>query len=519
MIAPISPHVLWRVSLAGLCAAALAPLLLVDMPPLLDYPNHLARLVVLAADGGDKVLAQYYTPHWRIIPDLGIDLTGVWLLRLLPVSIAGRLLIAMALLLEVFGVIAYARAVVGRTFWSLAAGLVIFNETLLLGFLNFTAAIGLALLLAAAWLRWRERHPARVIALAVPGAVALFFCHLMGLLLFALLIGAHELAALWPLRHGFSTVYLLRAAVQRLTVLAGVFVVPLLLYAGSDLRHMAGNAEFLSPSEKFAQLLVPFVNYSLLLDRLTAGLTIGFVGTCLVTRRCRIPLRAGLVITALSGVYLVAPFAYKGTANLDTRLVIFLGLLLFAGLTPRALPAWAARGSAVVFVLLFALRMGVLDVAWSRHAVDLAELRATIASVHPGDRVFLTTVSPDEAPDAWRNGPPNRRLSNGQRTDVHTAALLLIERRAWWPFLFDNPSQQPIETREPYRTLALRVGGIVDHDAITAADLCGFDHLLLLEAGDEPDLAGFARGRMDIEARSDYAALFAIRPNPLCSAY
>ena len=37
-----------RYALVALCLLLLAPLALVDVPPLLDYPNHLARAVVLA---------------------------------------------------------------------------------------------------------------------------------------------------------------------------------------------------------------------------------------------------------------------------------------------------------------------------------------------------------------------------------------------------------------------------------------------------------------------------------------
>jgi hypothetical protein len=499
--------ILWRISLLAVCVTVLAPLLLVDMPPLLDYPNHLARLVVLAASPSDPVLARFYAPHWGLIPDLGIDVAGVCLLHLLPVHVAGRVLIGMALLLQILGVVAYARVVVGRTYWSLACGLVAFNETLLLGFLNFTTATGLALLLAAAWLRWREQHPVFTIALAMPGAVGLFFCHLMGLLFFALLIGMHELTTLWPARRGG-----LPAATGRAAALTLVFGIPVLLYALSDLRAMAGDAEFPSPQAKASQLLVPFINYNLPLDLLTAALTIGFAAACVVRRRCLIPIRSGLTIVALALLYLVAPSVYKGTANVDSRFVIMLGLLLFAGLTPEGLPRRVALGATAAFVLLFAVRMTVLDAAWYRHRTDLAELRATIASVQPGDVVFVTTVSPAEAPKYWRNGPSARRLSDGQRTDVHTAALLLIEHRAYWPFLFDNVSQQPISTMEPYRTLALRVGGIPDHSTVTAADLHGFDHLLLLEAGGGPDLIAFASNRMILVARSNYAALFSIKP-------
>ena len=77
--------------------------------------------------------------------------------------------------------------------------MVAYNQIFLLGFLNFTASMGLALLLAAVWLRWRDTRPGMVLATSAIGAVALFFCHLMGLLFFALLIGGHELAWLWRL--------------------------------------------------------------------------------------------------------------------------------------------------------------------------------------------------------------------------------------------------------------------------------------------------------------------------------
>ena len=37
----------------------LAPLLIVDVPPLLDYPNHLARAFALASLPRDAVLARF----------------------------------------------------------------------------------------------------------------------------------------------------------------------------------------------------------------------------------------------------------------------------------------------------------------------------------------------------------------------------------------------------------------------------------------------------------------------------
>ena len=104
--------------------------------------------------------------------------------------------------------------------------------------------------------------------------------------------------------------------------------------------------------------------------------------------------------------------------------------------------------------------MAVVALAWHGHRHDIADLRAVIATVEPGARVLVASVSPEEAPDYWQNVPLSRQLSKGIRLDHHLPALLLIERRAFWPFLFDNPSQQPVTTLPPYRELAERADSI-----------------------------------------------------------
>src|SRR6516162_705584 len=113
---------------AALCATLLAPLALVDVPPLLDYPNHLARAVVLAFGGTDPILSRMYAAHWAVIPNLGTDLVLPPLLHVLPVHMAGRVVIGGTLLLPVLGTIAYSRALFGvRSVWPLASGLVAYN--------------------------------------------------------------------------------------------------------------------------------------------------------------------------------------------------------------------------------------------------------------------------------------------------------------------------------------------------------------------------------------------------------
>jgi hypothetical protein len=147
------------------------------------------------ASGGSAFGATYpfmsrmYATHWAIIPNLGTDVVLPPLLHMLPIHLAGRVVVGCAILLPVLGTIAYSRATFGtRSAWPLASGLAAYNTTLLLGFLNFVDALVIAVLFATAWITWRDRAPARVMVLTVIGTVALIFCHLMGLVFFYVLI-------------------------------------------------------------------------------------------------------------------------------------------------------------------------------------------------------------------------------------------------------------------------------------------------------------------------------------------
>jgi len=501
----------WWGTLIGLCAVLLAPLLIVDVPPLVDYPNHLARAFILESLPADTVLATFYATHWAIIPNLATDLIAPPMMRLLPVHDVGRLLIAAAVLLPVLGSVAYGTALGGR-WWCLAVGLTAYNRTLMQGFLNFNLSIGIALLLAACWLRWRETHPVATIVVNTAGAVALFASHLMGLLFYAALLGSAELFRLLhdrPPRLASRRLMMLpRMMGARGAVLLLIFAAPAALYFASPLHALGGDAQFLSPADKLIQLMAPFTNYSLTLDIITAVVILGFPCLCLMLRKGRMPGPAAFATGGILLAYLAAPYAWKATSQLDMRLAIMLGFMLFAGFVPVRWPLWLRRTTAVAAVLLFIARMGLLTMAWTQHRADLGDLRQALAPLLPGQALYVVSVRPTNPTVYWAHAPWSRRLSNAIQTDPHLGALAVIEHRAWWPFEFDVPSQQPIKTKEPYRSLALSVGDLPKQADLPTADLCGFDAVLLTQADAAPDLP---EGRFHLLVRARFAALYAIK--------
>ena len=202
MSAQRGPSLRWLLTALALAVALAIPFFLVDVPPILDYPNHLARYFVLAHPG-DPVLSQMYLPRWGLIPNLGMDVLGAGLLRLTDVHVGGRILLAVSLFAPVVGVVVYSRGVFGEfSHWPLASGTLAFNGIFHLGFMNFLLGLGLAFAAAAGWIVLRRRGEAlAAVAYAVVATPVLFFCHLFGVLVFALLIGAEEIARLSASRH------------------------------------------------------------------------------------------------------------------------------------------------------------------------------------------------------------------------------------------------------------------------------------------------------------------------------
>ena len=199
-----------------------------------------------------------------------------------------------------------------------------------------------------------------------------------------------------------------------------------------------------------------------------------------------------------------------------------LGFMLFGAVRPVLRPR-IARLAGIAFASLFAVRMAVLASAWHGHARDLAELRRVIADVPAGSRVYVASVTPADAPAYWQHGPRARLLSDGAQTDWHMAALLVIERHAFWPSLFAKAAQQPIEVAPVYHALAMQThllseGAFVatcraapeDLRALDAA-LCGYDDVLLLHAGALAHPQRCGAGRLVLRAQSDMAALFAVK--------
>jgi hypothetical protein len=525
----------WWLALAALIIVLLVPLFLTEIPPLLDYPNHLARMDILYRLPGDADLAKIYGTNWRIVPNIGIDLTMPALMHVLSLTAAGKVFVALALFLPLLGVVALHRAVFQTvSYWPLAAGLVAYNRLFFSGFLNFLIGVGLALLAAALWVVWRERPAWQRVGSAIVAAIVIFFSHLIAIAFYGLLLLAVELARAWGMRRLGK-----RDLLVRLAWLAVPFVVPVIFYlrapiSGGDPNGGHGLVDVIkhyywalaaSPHGlKLYGLMGSFLTYNRLLDAGAVILVLAVLVLFAVGRRLAISPPVVGVIAVLLAAYPVVPFFLMQTAWVDQRMPILAGFLLFAGTFPRVRTGRTARLMLAAFAVAILARTYVIALDWSGHDAQIADFRQVIAPVQPGDRVLVVQVQRNADPDAMVNRPDSVRTMVENDATMHLPALLVIEREAFWPLLFTAPTKQPVKVNPPYDAISLPegelpwAGGLADLGPATlkwAPYLPDwqhkFDWVLVLNPQDAPDGYSLPFDQLERVDASRIAVLYRIR--------
>jgi hypothetical protein len=500
----------------------IAPFFVVEVPPLTDYPNHLARAYVLHFGAKDPWLSRMYAPHWDLIPNLAIDLILPPLLGFFPLSIAGRLVAATAVLLPLCSVAIYNRALFGGWFlWPAASVLVAFNALFLLGLFNFLLGVAAAFAVAAFWVRYREPCPLLALTGTVAGTVVIYFCHIIALSLLAALIGGYEIER-------FVNSELRRNVVCHVFTAIGVFSLVVVLYSNSPTAHATGPMLWSQVSTKLIAFFMPVMNYNVALDFLTASTLAVFMALAVVKKWLILPPSAAITGGFLFIAYFISPFHLKGGAFFDVRFIIMLGYLLFAGLRESDRVSRLGMISVLITLLsLAAVRMGTLITTWQQQNEDVAQLRGVISEVAPGSRVLVAQVGLLDSPEYWREAPRVRIIDGLVVGNYHLSALLLIERHAFFQTFFSNPSQQPIAVQPQYSQSASANAewgppsfSLLDRKSYTEEELAKypylenweskFDYVLVMNAGGLPAPGDFLRQRLEPLKLADVAATFRI---------
>ncbi|HZB90844.1 MAG TPA: hypothetical protein VE397_05340 [Stellaceae bacterium] len=424
---------------AVLFALAALPVLCCDTLPLFDYPNHLARMHILAAWAQSSPLQRYYEVAWRPLPNLAMDLVVPPLSRLMPLAWAGKAFVLATLLLLAGGTALLHRVLFGSwSAWSCLAFLLLYSRELLWGFLNYVAGVGLGLFALALWLALERRRAALRIVVGTVFALALYFAHLLACGLYGVLVMGRAAAIAWRRRAAP------RSALAELLVAGIPFLPPLAVLVLLTPGSAGGAINYGSMLRKFDLLFSVFDNYSRPFDVACFALAVIALGLAFARGWVRLAPGMGVPLLLLALVYVAMPSQLATASGADHRIPLLMALMLVASSrwTAAARPVlrrWFLGGALVMFLA----RLGILGASWEASDGIYARLLPALDSLPIGSR--LAVAYPASA-------------INSQPTPlVHFPTLAVVRRDAFVPTLFAFPTQQPVALAPPYRALADRL--------------------------------------------------------------
>jgi hypothetical protein len=439
-----------RVYAAGLLLLLIAstPVLSTSLPPLVDYPNHLARFWLLATGGSG-----FYAVHWAPLPNLAGDLIVPLLARVMPLELAGKLFLIAIFGLVVGGAVWLNCIVTGNwRLWPLLSATFLYNRSFLWGFINYLFGLGIALCGAALWLQLQaSRTWIRVLASSLVALVALF-SHIAAFGVYALIIlGAELMPALTEVRARAGLALLRRAAIA-----AVQFLVPAVLIV-SWWHSGTGAVSYAKSWRKLDTLFSVFDNYNRPFDIACFALFLAMLVALAWYRRLDLSARLAPAVGIVFAAYLLLPTQLMSGSGADHRIAVAFFVLLIAATAPRFSDRRFASiiGVAVLVVLL--ARFAVIEALWLKadrvYAADLAGVDA----LPRGSRIAVAF--------------PSGAVNFSSLPVLHLPTLAIPRRDGFVPTLFAYPMQQPIVVKQPYDQLVNAVPPPLLWSAFVSADV------------------------------------------------
>jgi hypothetical protein len=417
---------------AVLGGAILLPLFWAKVPPLVDYPNHLARMWILVHGAEIPELAGNYAVHWRILPNLAMDLVVPALSRVMPVEEAGRGFIALTMLALVGGTVILHRVLYGRLeIWPIWSVLFVYNAALFWGFLNFLFATGIFLLAFSGWVASRAWRPGPRIMTFSAVASLLLLLHLVAFGLYGLSVLSYELG-----NRVSGCRLTLRSFVSWSAVCLQFLPSFLLWYA--SLAH--GGPTFTAYGDlaaKFYALMSPFTfGYEpAVFDPLFGLLACSLLIVAIATRSFKLVPEMRLPLVAVIIAAVIMPNWASGSWSADIRLPIALPFIIIASTRLEVSRKGAVVAIAAAASIVLGLRLWTVSQAWRDYDRLFAEFRMASAVIAKGARV-LVVEAPIPEQKRRLSRLPTGFAKRQSAPFMHMAALAVIDRAAFFPYLF-----------------------------------------------------------------------------------
>jgi hypothetical protein len=436
---------------AALLTLGYAAVLLRFSPaPLQDYPNHVARALVmndLLFHGGARFGAAFEF-HFMAAPYILSDVLLAAAIELLGVRWASDLWSLLVFMAIPAALLAYMRVTkVRREDWLPAFLLSLYlaaNTFYVRGFVAFELAVAMVILLVALMAMMRERFSPLLWAAYCSLLGLAYLTHLSALIFAAVALSATVLTN-W--RRNLNIRVELSIAMPIAALLAWHFLLRSPASAPTEAGYVWGT-----PTAKLQHLFWIFMRFSARADLWMLCLCLG----CVLVQVARRPRQGGaaerrwaienlIMASAFAALYVALPMHLGVTSWIDVRALPFIAIFcVLATLMPAGLPESPQGAAGTVLgllpaALLAAVNLAYLNLHFGRLEARLAEYRAVAAKAAPQSWVLPIYTNTRDRP---------------VKSMLHAAAFTLLDRGALNPYFFSADQGHPMEyfryRRRPY---------------------------------------------------------------------
>lgn len=407
-----------------LSAILVLPIWLVKYPPLIDYPNHLARAFVLHhLHDPNYDFSRWYAPDWGPNPYLLADLLMQVFQSVVGIYAAGRLMLTLCVLGLPWGVLFFLRrANPGSEYLALWAFALAYNRNFLMGFMSFELSLALCFVVVGVWLDYLRNNKMSTYALSIVLTVVLYLTHLGGYAIAALAIGIYTL-----MNFGMGRKFWL----STIPFLPGALFFLYSKFNGGWAKRALDYRTW-NLLSKLKGMVVPFMLYSRPLGLLTL---VGVLTTAvyLLWRRDKLELNLAwtAVAIAIVAVHWIMPGMYGDLGFINYRFCIVAFLFVLA--VPRFVGQrnWIVAGA----IALCLLRTAEVTKYFVSEQKPLAEMSSSFKYIPPQALVLAYSGIGDHS---W--------IENAK---LNFWAYGVIERGWISPSLFHQAGVQPLQLRMP----------------------------------------------------------------------
>lgn len=376
--------------------ASMMPLIVPTVPPLVDLPGHIGRYRVMLGTSA-AILDQWYSFHWYLVGNLGVDLLVQGLGPMIGLEPAVKLVVLAIPPFTVLGILTIAREVHGRIHpFALFALPLVYNFPFQFGFVNYALAMAIALNAFALWLAMGRRNIrlARGIVF-VPISLGLWICHMTGWGALGILVWSAELVRARD--HRASWVVAALRATRECLPLALPFVLLVAWRSGNSGGELTG---WLRYDLKLSWLAMILRDRWMSLD--IASTAIIYLILYKGLRDPRVAFSRNLTLSAalLFLVFAILPMRIFGSAYADMRLAPFVIMFALVALKPTPMVAERElRVLALAAAALFGVRLLATTTSFLEYDRNIQTEIAAIGQIEPGSRVI--TLIGSSCAESW----------------------------------------------------------------------------------------------------------------------